>query len=244
MAKCCCCCDQIQVKKGVWTPEEDQKLISYVNRYGHWNWRQLPKFAGLSRCGKSCRLRWMNYLRPDIRKGGFSKKEEEIIVKMYSAIGGRWSTMASLMPGRTDNHIKNHWNTVLKRRVLQKNVSRTMANKPPPPPSPPLPPATKSPIHEGFSGESLSSNDNSTLIVNSTALESVLIQTIETSTAGNIDMLPANDRPPVSSTGDFWTDPLWLDSDFDLPFDYHQDLEEPIFPKFGLDEYIFQEELY
>ncbi|KAK6919468.1 SANT/Myb domain [Dillenia turbinata] len=73
-------CEKNGVRKGSWTPEEDAKLIAYINRYGHWNWRQLPRFAGLKRCGKSCRLRWMNYLKPDIKRGNYTMQEEEIII--------------------------------------------------------------------------------------------------------------------------------------------------------------------
>ncbi|KAJ6693365.1 hypothetical protein OIU85_004162 [Salix viminalis] len=68
------CCDKTGLKKGAWTPEEDRKLMAYVTRYGCWNWRQLPKFAGLQRCGKSCRLRWLNYLRPNIKRGNYTER--------------------------------------------------------------------------------------------------------------------------------------------------------------------------
>ncbi|KAJ0485557.1 putative transcription factor MYB-HB-like family [Helianthus annuus] len=77
------------LKKGSWSVEEDQKLISYINRYGIWNWSQMPKFAGLSRNGKSCRLRWMNYLKPDLKKGRFSKEEEESVLHFHSLLGNR-----------------------------------------------------------------------------------------------------------------------------------------------------------
>ncbi|KAJ6682631.1 MYB FAMILY TRANSCRIPTION FACTOR [Salix koriyanagi] len=63
------CCDESGLKKGPWTPEEDQKLVKYIQKHGHGSWRALPKLAGLNRCGKSCRLRWTNYLRPDIKRG-------------------------------------------------------------------------------------------------------------------------------------------------------------------------------
>ncbi|XP_038888759.1 transcription factor MYB14-like [Benincasa hispida] len=254
MAKCCCCCDETTVKKGVWTPEEDQKLIDYVNKYGHWNWRRLPKYAGLLRCGKSCRLRWMNYLRPNIRRGGFSLEEEEIIIQIYAQIGGRWSTMAGVMPGRTDNDIKNHWNTVLKRRVMKQQIKKKkmltkMANKPS---LPPLAVAETNPIDEVFSGETLRSNNdqlisnNSTLIIDPTALESVLIETVETPTAGNMNMEAVDERLPASSTGDFWTDPLWMDNSFDISFDYqYRSSGESIgFFNLELDEYLLQEGIY
>ncbi|WJX43804.1 hypothetical protein P8452_30858 [Trifolium repens] len=117
-------CDKSGMRKGTWTAEEDRKLIAYVTIYGCWNWRQLPKFAGLARCGKSCRLRWMNYLRPNIKRGNFTQQEEDLIIKMHKKLGNRWSTIAADLPGRTDNEVKNHWHTSLKKRV-QNNTSIT-----------------------------------------------------------------------------------------------------------------------
>ncbi|TKY48804.1 Myb-related protein Myb4 [Spatholobus suberectus] len=123
------CCDQNGLKKGAWTPEEDRKLIAYVTKYGHWNWRLLPKFAGLARCGKSCRLRWLNYLRPDVKRGDFSHEEEETIVRLHEKLGNRWSAIAAQLSGRTDNEIKNHWHTALKKRFKQKSDTKRGTGK-------------------------------------------------------------------------------------------------------------------
>ncbi|KAM0048951.1 putative transcription factor MYB-HB-like family [Helianthus debilis subsp. tardiflorus] len=113
------------LKKGSWSLEEDQKLVSYINRYGIWNWSHMPRFAGLSRSGKSCRLRWMNYLKPNIKRGNFSKEEEEIILHSHSLLGNRWSAIAARLPGRTDNEIKNYWHTHLKKRGTYNLVHQT-----------------------------------------------------------------------------------------------------------------------
>ncbi|KAL6652117.1 hypothetical protein ACP70R_011042 [Stipagrostis hirtigluma subsp. patula] len=111
------CCAKVGLNKGSWTPEEDMRLIAYIQKYGHANWRALPKQAGLLRCGKSCRLRWINYLRPDLKRGNFTAEEEETIIKLHAMLGNKWSKIASCLPGRTDNEIKNVWNTHLKKRV-------------------------------------------------------------------------------------------------------------------------------
>nr|XP_010929471.1 transcription factor MYB36 [Elaeis guineensis] len=76
--------------------------------------------GGLKRCGKSCRLRWLNYLRPDIKRGGFSEEEDQIICSLYISIGSRWSIIAAQLPGRTDNDVKNYWNTRLKKKLFGK----------------------------------------------------------------------------------------------------------------------------
>ncbi|KAG0466113.1 hypothetical protein HPP92_017162 [Vanilla planifolia] len=115
------CCDKANVKKGPWSPEEDSKLKSYIEQNGTGgNWIALPQKIGLKRCGKSCRLRWLNYLRPNLKHGGFSEEEDNIICSLYVSIGSRWSVIASQLPGRTDNDIKNYWNTRLKKKVLGK----------------------------------------------------------------------------------------------------------------------------
>ncbi|KAK4284972.1 hypothetical protein QN277_001730 [Acacia crassicarpa] len=107
------------LKKGPWTAEEDRILVDYIEKNGHGSWRALPKLAGLNRCGKSCRLRWTNYLRPDIKRGNFSDQEQQLIINLHAVLGNKWSTIAAHLPGRTDNEIKNLWNTHLKKKLLQ-----------------------------------------------------------------------------------------------------------------------------
>ncbi|KAI3817985.1 hypothetical protein L1987_11787 [Smallanthus sonchifolius] len=117
------CCDKGEVKKGAWTPEEDKILLDFITKNGHGTWRSLPKFAGLRRCGKSCRLRWTNYLRPDIKRGGFSYNEEQTIFQLHGLMGNKWASIASRLPGRTDNEIKNYWNSHLRKRIPNKNTT-------------------------------------------------------------------------------------------------------------------------
>ncbi|XP_047307032.1 transcription factor MYB4-like [Impatiens glandulifera] len=114
--------DKNGIRKGTWSAEEDEKLKAYIINHGYLNWRQLPKLAGLSRCGKSCRLRWMNYLRPDVKRGNFSKEEENIIVKLHESLGNRWSVIAAQLPGRTDNEVKNQWHSFLKKRATKRSL--------------------------------------------------------------------------------------------------------------------------
>ncbi|GMJ05089.1 hypothetical protein HRI_004178100 [Hibiscus trionum] len=107
------------LKKGPWTAAEDAILADYVRTHGEGNWNAVQKNTGLARCGKSCRLRWANHLRPNLKKGAFSPEEERIIVELHAKMGNKWARMATQLPGRTDNEIKNYWNTRVKRRQRQ-----------------------------------------------------------------------------------------------------------------------------
>ncbi|KAJ0235961.1 Transcription factor MYB60 [Hirschfeldia incana] len=111
------CCDKVGIKKGPWTPEEDIILVSYIQEHGPGNWRSVPTNTGLLRCSKSCRLRWTNYLRPGIKRGNFTPHEEGMIIHLQALLGNKWASIASYLPQRTDNDIKNYWNTHLKKKL-------------------------------------------------------------------------------------------------------------------------------
>ncbi|WVZ98665.1 hypothetical protein U9M48_044073 [Paspalum notatum var. saurae] len=116
------CCEKAHTNKGAWTKEEDERLVSYIRAHGEGCWRALPKAAGLLRCGKSCRLRWMNYLRPDLKRGNFTDAEDELIIRLHALLGNKWSLIAGQLPGRTDNEIKNYWNTHIKRKLMARGI--------------------------------------------------------------------------------------------------------------------------
>lgn len=124
------CCNQQKVKRGLWSPEEDEKLIAYITTHGYGCWSEVPEKAGLQRCGKSCRLRWINYLRPDIRRGRFSPEEEKLIISLHGAVGNRWAHIASHLPGRTDNEIKNYWNSWIKKKIRKPTSTPSSTKKP------------------------------------------------------------------------------------------------------------------
>ncbi|KAM7505132.1 hypothetical protein LguiB_004036 [Lonicera macranthoides] len=123
------CCDKVGVKKGPWTPEEDIILVSYIQDHGPGNWRSVPTNTGLLRCSKSCRLRWTNYLRPGIKRGNFTPHEEGMIIHLQALLGNKWAAIASYLPQRTDNDIKNYWNTHLKKKIkrFQSSSSSTLS---------------------------------------------------------------------------------------------------------------------
>lgn len=119
------CCVKQKLRKGLWSPEEDEKLFNYITRFGVGCWSSVPKLAGLQRCGKSCRLRWINYLRPDLKRGMFSQQEEDLIISLHEVLGNRWAQIAAQLPGRTDNEIKNFWNSCLKKKLLKQGIDPT-----------------------------------------------------------------------------------------------------------------------
>lgn len=116
------CCYKQKLRKGLWSPEEDEKLINHITKYGHGCWSSVPKLSGLQRCGKSCRLRWINYLRPDLKRGTFSEDEEKLIIELHAVLGNRWSQIAAQLPGRTDNEVKNLWNSSIKKKLRQRGI--------------------------------------------------------------------------------------------------------------------------
>ncbi|XP_030947221.1 transcription factor MYB114-like [Quercus lobata] len=107
------------MNKGAWTSEEDRKLSEYIEIHGAKRWKTVAAKSGLNRCGKSCRLRWLNYLRPNIKRGNISDDEEDLILRLHRLLGNRWSLIAGRLPGRTDNEIKNYWNSHLSKKINQ-----------------------------------------------------------------------------------------------------------------------------
>ncbi|KAL3520289.1 hypothetical protein ACH5RR_018438 [Cinchona calisaya] len=122
------CCSKQKVKRGLWSPEEDEKLVRHITTHGHGCWSSVPKLAGLQRCGKSCRLRWINYLRPDLKRGTFTEQEERTIVDVHRILGNRWAQIAKHLPGRTDNEVKNFWNSVIKKKLIAQGLDPNTHN--------------------------------------------------------------------------------------------------------------------
>ncbi|KAK7295395.1 hypothetical protein RJT34_18302 [Clitoria ternatea] len=112
------------VRKGTWSKVEDDLLEACIKQYGEGKWHLVPQRAGLNRCRKSCRLRWLNYLRPNIKRGEFSEDEIDLMIKLHKLLGNRWSLIAGRLPGRTANDVKNYWNTYIRNQRKEKNVKQ------------------------------------------------------------------------------------------------------------------------
>ncbi|OEL38939.1 Transcription factor MYB108 [Dichanthelium oligosanthes] len=113
--------EQLELRRGPWTVDEDLTLVNYIADHGEGRWNSLARAAGLKRTGKSCRLRWLNYLRPDVKRGNFTADEQLLILDLHTRWGNRWSKIAQHLPGRTDNEIKNYWRTRVQKHAKELN---------------------------------------------------------------------------------------------------------------------------
>ncbi|XP_042410881.1 transcription factor MYB123-like [Zingiber officinale] len=191
--------------RGSWTAAEDKILLDYVAAHGVGKWGKVPKTTGLNRCSRSCRLRWLNYLRPDIKRGNISEDEEDLIVRLHNLLGNRWSLIAGRLPGRTDNEIKNYWNTVLQKKVKVKTINDKIKCK-----------------------SSTRRTELSTPLINEHGsctgkerIEAVLINEDEILDASS--SLSVGDRDVFEQLASFETDGLWPRSIFDFEFFFEQD---------------------
>ncbi|CAL5189969.1 unnamed protein product [Lathyrus oleraceus] len=117
------------VRKGAWTYEEDKLLKACIEMYGEGKWHLIPQRAGLNRCRKSCRLRWLNYLNPTINRESFSEDEVDMILRLHKLLGNRWALIAARLPGRTSNDVKNYWHTHLRKKMISKNLEEKEKSK-------------------------------------------------------------------------------------------------------------------
>ncbi|KAK9273441.1 hypothetical protein L1049_018251 [Liquidambar formosana] len=117
-----------EIRKGPWKVEEDEVLINHVNKYGPRDWSSIRSKGLLQRTGKSCRLRWVNKLRPNLKNGcKFSVEEERVVIELQAQFGNKWARIATYLPGRTDNDVKNFWSS------RQKRLARILQTPTPPP---------------------------------------------------------------------------------------------------------------
>lgn len=119
--------DDIELRRGPWIMEEDNLLVHYITNHGEGRWNMLAKHAGLKRTGKSCRLRWLNYLKPDVKRGNLTPQEQLLILELHSKLGNRWSKIAQYLPGRTDNEIKNYWRTKVQKQARNLKIDSNSA---------------------------------------------------------------------------------------------------------------------
>ncbi|XP_058744804.1 transcription factor MYB113-like [Vicia villosa] len=110
------------VRKGAWTYEEDKLLKSCIHKYGEGKWHLVPQRAGLNRCRKSCRLRWLNYLNPALNRESFSEDEVDMILRLHKLLGNRWSLISARLSGRTANDVKNYWHTHLRKKMVSRKL--------------------------------------------------------------------------------------------------------------------------
>lgn len=204
------CCEKMGLKRGPWTPEEDKVLIAFITNYGHGNWRALPKQAGLLRCGKSCRLRWTNYLRPDIKRGNFSNEEEEAIIKLHEMLGNRWSAIAARLPGRTDNEIKNVWHTHLKKRLKKNDTT---------------PEPTKTESSEASKCETNDSSEAEPVMENSRC-DPVSPQPSTSEFSDSSTSTATVDNHATSTNDDYNVSSSCIKDDYDVPSDDFFDIDE------------------